>query len=40
MCFQGKYYHVGSYDNEEEAAVAYNIKALELAGEYAYLNNS
>ena len=38
--FQGKDYYLGSYDNEEEAAMAYNIKALELAGQYACLNNS
>ena len=37
--FEGKIYHLGSYDLEEEAAVAYNMKALELAEEHAYLNN-
>ena len=30
--FQGKNYHLGFYDLEEEAATAYNMKALELAG--------
>ena len=37
--FQGKDYHIGYYDNDEEAAVAYNKKALELAGEHAYANH-
>ena len=32
MSFQGKDYHLGEYDLEEEAAVAYNMKALEFAG--------
>ena len=36
--FQGKNYHIGYYDREEEAAEAYNTRALELAGEYAYIN--
>ena len=39
VCFQGKDYNIGSYDSGKEAPVAYNTKALELAGEYAYLNN-
>ena len=30
--------HIGSYDNEEEAASAYNRRAIELFGEYAFLN--
>ena len=34
----GKYYHLGNYDNEKEAALAYNEKAFELYGEYAYQN--
>ena len=38
MRFQGKNYHLGFYDLEEEAATAYNMKALELAGDYACLN--
>jgi hypothetical protein len=34
----GKTYQLGCYTNEEEAASAYNAKAKELFGEYAYLN--
>lgn len=30
--------HIGSYDTEEEAAIAYNAKAKELFGEFAYFN--
>jgi hypothetical protein len=30
--------HIGSYDNELEAAQAYNKKAIEYFGEYAYIN--
>ena len=33
-----KIYCVGRFINEEDAAVAYNKKATELFGEYAYLN--
>jgi hypothetical protein len=34
----GKYYHVGYFKNEDDAALAYNRKAKELFGEYAYEN--
>lgn len=30
--------YIGTFDNEEDAALAYNIKAMELYGEFAYLN--
>lgn len=33
-----KYYYVGSYSSAEDAAKAYNEKAKELWGEFAYLN--
>jgi hypothetical protein len=33
-----KRYGLGSFKNEEDAAHAYNEKAQELFGEYAYLN--
>ena len=29
---------IGLYDNEDEAAIAYNIEAIKTFGEYAYLN--
>ncbi|HCB9836007.1 TPA: hypothetical protein M2Q89_000715 [Escherichia coli] len=34
----GKTHHIGLYDDEEQAALAYNAKAKELFGSYAYLN--
>lgn len=33
-----QYYHLGNFDNEEDAARAYNTKALELYGEHAFQN--
>lgn len=35
----GKNYYLGLFDSEEEAALVYNNKAIELFGEYAHLNN-
>jgi len=34
----GKFYHLGDYEDEIEAAMAYDDKAVELFGEFAYLN--
>lgn len=36
--FQGEKVHVGEFDDEIEAARARDFKALELQGEFAYLN--
>ena len=36
--YKGKLKHIGTFTCEKEAALAYNKKALELNGEYAYLN--
>ena len=33
-----KHIHLGCFDNEEDAARAYDIKAKELHGEHCYLN--
>jgi hypothetical protein len=33
------YHHIGVFQNEEIAALAYNSKAIELFGEYACLND-
>lgn len=35
---KGKVYYLGLFDDKHEAAVAYNEKAAELSGEFAYLN--
>jgi hypothetical protein len=38
LAHEGKNYNLGYYKTEEEAALAYNKKALEIRGEYAQLN--
>ena len=38
IIYQKKKYHLGSYQTQEEAAEAYNKKALELYGEQAKIN--
>jgi hypothetical protein len=35
---KGERFYLGSFDSEEEAALAYNQKAFEVWGEYAFLN--
>jgi len=35
---EGKNRHIGRFDNEDDAALAYNEKAVEFFGEYAFLN--
>jgi len=36
--YQGKRIYLGSFNNKEDAALVYNIKAKQLFGEYALLN--
>jgi hypothetical protein len=36
--FQGRRQHIGSFDDEIEAALAYDLKAVALFGPFAYLN--
>ena len=38
ICLNGKGVRLGNYATEKEAAMAYDVKAKELFGEYAYLN--
>ena len=38
ICHQGRTTHVGYYDYEADAAIAYDDKAIELFGEFACLN--
>jgi len=38
LTFEGKYMHLGSYKDKVQAAIAYDIKALELWGDFALLN--
>lgn len=39
ISFNRKYIHLGHFNNEIDAAIAYNIKARDLFGEFACLNN-
>lgn len=38
ICHNGKRKHIGHFDTEEEAAIAYNNQAIILHGEFARLN--
>lgn len=38
IVYRGERFNLGAYDSEEEAARAYDHKAIELFGEFAYLN--
>ncbi len=38
ICKNNKHYYIGTFDNEQEAAIAYNVKAIEYHREFAKLN--
>lgn len=38
ITYKSKRYYLGSFDTQEEAALAYNVKAIELYGDKAKLN--
>lgn len=38
ISIKGKNTHIGQFETKEEAAIAYNKKAVEVFGEYAYQN--
>lgn len=38
VTYRGQRYYLGSFNSQEEAALAYDNKVLELFGEFAYLN--
>jgi len=38
VVFKGKHYHLDWYKSEKKAAKAYDVKAKELFGEFAYTN--